>query len=195
MFTVGLTGGVASGKTTATDFFAENGISVIDADKISRDLQTINGKGYQSIVEKFGEKILDSDGEINRAKIRELAFQDQEKRLWLEQLMHPMIAEEVLRQLEAVKAKWAIYSAPLWSEKNQFDRVLVIDVPINIQIERIKKRDNVSDKLALEIINTQLTSHQRNEFATDLIINDGQIDDFKNKLSFYLKLYTNLANE
>tara|TARA_Y100001936_G_scaffold12999_1_gene11262 strand:- start:171 stop:758 length:588 start_codon:yes stop_codon:yes gene_type:complete len=195
MFTVGLTGGVASGKTTATDFFAENGISVIDADKISRDLQTINGKGYQSIVEKFGEKILDSDGEINRAKIRELAFQDQEKRLWLEQLMHPMIAEEVLRQLEAVKSKWAIYSAPLWSEKNQFDRVLVIDVPINIQIERIKKRDNISDKLALEIINTQLTSHQRNEFATDLIINDGQIDDFKNKLSFYLKLYTNLANE
>ena len=195
MFTVGLTGGVASGKTTATDFFAENGISVIDADKISRDLQTINGKGYQSIVEKFGEKILDSDGEINRAKIRELAFQDQEKRLWLEQLMHPLIGEEVLRQLEEVKSKWAIYSAPLWSEKNQFDRVLVIDVPINIQIERIKKRDNISDKLALEIINTQLTSHQRNEFATDLIMNDGQMDDFKNKLSFYLKLYTNLANE
>ena len=83
MFTVGLTGGVASGKTTATDFFAENGISVIDADKISRDLQTVNSKGYKSIVEKFGKEILHSDGEINRAKIRELAFQDQEKIGWL----------------------------------------------------------------------------------------------------------------
>ena len=142
MFTVGLTGGVATGKTTATKFFESEGIHVIDADIISRNLQLKGKQGYINIVKKLGTKILDSNKEIDRKKIRDLAFNNLKLKQWLEDLMHPLIQQEVLEQFKNVKSSWVIYSAPLWSKKNIFNRTLVVGTTKELQIERIMGRNN-----------------------------------------------------
>ena len=195
MFTVGLTGGVAAGKSTATNFFIEKGIAVVDADIISRNLQLRGQEGYEKIVKKFSDDILDSNNEIDRKKIREIAFSNPENKKWLEDLMHPMIRDEVVKQLEAVESVWAIYSAPLWSNKNVFNRTLVIDAPKDVQLQRIIARDNCTKDVAEQVIAQQISSNERNCFATDLIVNDSSLKDFENKLEFYFELYNNLANE
>ena len=195
MFTVGLTGGVAAGKSTATNFFIEKGIAVVDADTISRNLQLRGQEGYEKIVKKFSGDILDSNNEIDRKKIREIAFSNPENKKWLEDLMHPMIRDEVVKQLEAVESVWAIYSAPLWSNKNVFNRTLVIDAPKDVQLQRIIARDNCTKDVAEQVIAQQISSNERNCFATDLIVNDSSLKDFENKLEFYFDLYNNLANE
>ena len=195
MFTVGLTGGVATGKSTATNFFIEKGIAVVDADTISRNLQLRGEEGYKKIVKKFSDDILDSNNEIDRKKIREIAFSNPENKKWLEDLMHPMIRDEVVKQLEAVESVWAIYSAPLWSNKNVFNRTLVIDAPKDVQLQRIIARDNCTKDVAEQVIAQQISSNERNCFATDLIVNDSSLKDFENKLEFYFDLYNNLANE
>ena len=195
MFTVGLTGGVAAGKSTATNFFIEKGIAVVDADTISRNLQLRGQEGYEKIVKKFSGDILDSNNEIDRKKIREIAFSNPENKKWLEDLMHPMIRDEVVKQLEAVESVWAIYSAPLWSNKNIFNRTLVIDAPKDIQLQRIIARDNCTKDVAEQVIAQQISSNERNCFATDLIVNDSSLKNFENKLEFYFELYNNLANE
>jgi len=195
MFNVGLTGGVASGKTTASNFFSKKGIDIIDADEISRSLQLEGASGYQEIVKRFGNKILNIDKSINRKTLREIAFKEPEQKKWLEDLMHPMIRDEVVKQLEAVESVWAIYSAPLWSNKNVFNRTLVIDTPKDVQLQRIIARDNCTKEVAEQVIAQQISSNERNCFATDLIVNDSSLKDFENKLEFYFELYNNLANE
>jgi len=195
MFTVGLTGGVAAGKSTATNFFIEKGTAVVDADTISRNLQLRGQEGYEKIVKKFSGDILDSNNEIDRKKIREIAFSNPENKKWLEDLMHPMIRDEVVKQFEAVESVWAIYSAPLWSNKNVFNRTLVIDAPKDVQLQRIIARDNCTKDVAEQVIAQQISSNERNCFATDLIVNDSSLKDFENKLEFYFELYNNLANE
>ena len=195
MFTVGLTGGVAAGKSTATKFFESEGIHVIDADIISRNLQLKGKQGYINIVKKLGTKILDSNKEIDRKKIRDLAFNNLKLKQWLEDLMHPLIQQEVLEQFKNVKSSWVIYSAPLWSKKNIFDRTLVVGTTKELQIQRIMERNNCLESEAIKIIENQITSNQRYCFATDLIMNDGNLENFKKKLNFYFKLYTNLAYE
>ena len=195
MFTVGLTGGVAAGKSTATNFFIGKDIEVIDADVISRNLQLKGEAGYTKIVEKFSTDILDVNNEIDRKKIRAIAFSDPNNKKWLEDLMHPMIRDEVIKQFQKAKSTWAIYSAPLWSDKNIFNRTLVIDAPKDVQLERIIARDNCTKEVAEQVIAQQISSNERNCFATDLIVNDSSLKDFENKLEFYFELYNNLANE
>ena len=195
MFTVGLTGGVAAGKSTATNFFIGKDIEVIDADVISRNLQLKGEAGYTKIVEKFSSDILDVNNEIDRKKIRAIAFSDPNNKKWLEDLMHPMIRDEVIKQFQKAKSTWAIYSAPLWSDKNIFNRTLVIDAPKDVQLQRIIARDNCTKEVAEQVIAQQISSTERNCYATDLIVNDGALEDFKNKLEFYFELYNNLANE
>jgi len=195
MFSVGLTGGVATGKTTASNFFSEKGIDIIDADEISRSLQSVGASGYQEIVKKFGNEILNIDKSINRKTLREIAFNDLNNKKWLEGLMHPMIRDEVIKQFEKVESNWAIYSAPLWSEKNIFNRTLVIDASREVQLQRIITRDSCSEEVAEKVIAQQISSTERNCYATDLIFNDSSLEEFKNKLEFYFELYNKLANE
>ena len=195
MFTVGLTGGVAAGKSTATNFFTGKDIAVIDADIISRNLQLKGQEGYSKIIEKFSDGILDLNDEIDRKKLRAIAFNNPDNKKWLEDLMHPMIKHEVLKQFGEVKSNWAIYSAPLWSVKNIFNRTLVIDAPSEIQLKRIIERDGCTEQIAKEIIKNQISSLERNCFASDLIINDSSLAVFQNKLEYYYKLYNKIANE
>ena len=195
MFTVGITGGIATGKSLATDFFAVKDIDIIDADKISRSLQEPGEAGYEAIVKKFGTAVLSKDQTIIRSELRTLAFSNKDTKKWLEDLMHPMIAQKVLEGFEQAKSKWAVYSAPLWSEKNKFNRVMVIDAPRSQQIERIIKRDNSSVELAGQIVDQQLLRHQRAGFANDFLMNDSSIESFERKLDFYFNLYNKLADD
>ena len=195
MFTIGITGGIATGKSLATDFFAAKDIDIIDADKISRSLQEPGEAGYEAIVKKFGTAVLSKDQTIIRSELRTLAFSNMNTKKWLEDLMHPMIAQKVLKGFEQAKSKWAVYSAPLWSEKNKFNRVMVIDAPRSQQIERIIKRDNSSVELAGQIVDQQLLRHQRAGFANDFLMNDSSIESFKRKLDFYFNLYNKLADD
>ena len=195
MFTVGITGGIATGKSTATDFFAKKGIDIIDADEISRDLQKKGQIGYEAILKKYGSEFLTNTDELDREKLREIAFKNEEDKKWLEELMHPLIREKILVAFGNVNSKWAIYSAPLWGPKNKFDRVLVVDAPENLQIERIANRDKSTKKIAQSIIKTQINRKERISYSDDLIINDGSIKDLHKKLDFYFRLYEKLANE
>ena len=195
MFTVGITGGIATGKSLATDFFSAKDIDIIDADKISRSLQEPGEAGYEAIVKKFGTAVLSKDQTIIRSELRTLAFSNKDTKKWLEDLMHPMIAQKVLNGFEQAKSKWAVYSAPLWSEKNKFNRVMVIDAPRSKQIERIIKRDNSSIELAGQIVDQQLLRHQRAGFANDFLMNDSSIESFERKLDFYFNLYNKLADD
>ena len=195
MFTVGITGGIATGKSLATNFFAGKDIDIIDADKISRSLQEPGQAGYEAIVKKFGTAVLLKDQTINRSELRTLAFSNKDNKKWLEDLMHPMIGQKVLEGFEQAKSKWAIYSAPLWSEKNKFDRIMVIDAPRSQQIDRIIKRDNSSVELADQIVDQQLHRNQRAAFANDFLMNDSTIESFESKLDFYFDLYSKLADD
>lgn len=195
MFILGLTGGIAVGKTTATDFFSNKGIQVVDADEISRNLQRNGEAGYVKIVQRYGDDILGPDKEIDRRKLRKKAFSKPDEKEWLETLMHPLIREATMNAFNDIKSDWAIYSAPLWSNRNQFERVLVIDAPKHIQLERIKRRDNTNIEIAEGILNAQITSNDRINFATDLIVNDGTIDKLNNKLAFYYNLFSKLSND
>ncbi len=195
MFTVGITGGIATGKSLATDFFAAKDIDIIDADKISRSLQEPGQAGYKAIVKKLGDAVLSEDKTIIRSKLRNLAFSSNETKKWLEDLMHPMIGQRVLEGFEKAKSKWAIYSAPLWSEKNKFDRIMVIDAPKALQIERIIKRDKSSAELAEQIVDQQLHRNKRVGFANDFLMNDSCIESFESKLDFYFNLYNKLADD
>ena len=195
MFTVGITGGIATGKSLATDFFAAKDIDIIDADRISRSLQEPGQTGYEAIVKKFGAAVLSKDQTIIRSELRTLAFSNKDTKKWLEDLMHPMIGQKVLEGFEQAKSKWAIYSAPLWSEENKFDRVMVIDAPRHHQIERIIKRDNSSLELAGQIVDQQMHRHQRIGFANDFLMNDSSTESFESRLDFYFKLYNKLADD
>ena len=125
MFILGLTGGIASGKTTATDFFSNKGIQIVDADEISRNLQKNGEAGYVEILQRYGDGILGPDKEIDRKKLREKAFSKPNEKEWLESLMHPLIREATMNAFNDVKSDWAIYSAPLWSNRNQFIKCII----------------------------------------------------------------------
>lgn len=193
MFILGLTGGIATGKTTATDFFASKGIEIIDADEISRSLQLKGAAGYSEVVKEFGKDILDDAEEINRSALRKIAFANKTNKEKLEGIMHPLIRTEIMQGFENIKSKWGIYSAPLWSNRNKFKRTLVINSSPHIQSQRIKARDNSSDEVIQKILSEQMSYKERISFADDLIFNDGSLETFLAKLDFYYKLYDKLA--
>ena len=193
MFILGLTGGIATGKTTATDFFASKGIEIIDADEISRSLQLKGAAGYSQVLQEFGKDILDDNEEINRYALRKIAFANKTNKEKLEDIMHPLIRSEIMQGFENIKSKWGIYSAPLWSKRNEFKRTLVINSSPYIQSQRIKARDNSSDDVIKKILTEQMSYKERISFADDLIFNDGSLETFLAKLDFYYKLYDRLA--
>ena len=189
MFLVGVTGGIATGKTLACNFFKKKNIEIVDADEISRSLQEIGQKGYVEVIKAFGNEVLKPNKELDKAKLRKIIFSDQKKKDELEGIMHPIIGEKTLEDVAKIKSKWGVYSAPIWGKYDNFNRTLVIDAPEKTQIERIIKRDNVGEEEAKIIIDKQMSRHSRISFATDFILNDSSIEDFERKLEFYFNFF------
>ena len=189
MFLVGVTGGIATGKTLACNFFKKKNIEIVDADEISRSLQEIGQKGYVEVIKAFGDEVLKPNKELDKAKLRKIIFSDQKKKDELEGIMHPIIGEKTLEDVAKIKSKWGVYSAPIWGKYDNFNRTLVIDAPENTQIERIVKRDKVGEEEAKIIIDKQMSRHDRISYATDFILNDSSIEDFERKLEFYFNFF------
>lgn len=196
VFVVALTGGIASGKSTVSGLFEELGVPVVDTDVIARELVEPGQPLLSSVVAAFGHELLDAYGRLKRRKLRNLVFSNREKRLQLEALMHPEIAEEVRRRILMLDAPYCLLVIPLLAEKGGYagvDRVLVVDVDPSIQINRLNIRDGASKKQARLVLAAQATREQRLAIADDVIENDGSIADLREKVLELHRLYSSLS--
>lgn len=187
MFVLGITGGIGSGKTAATDQFATHGINVIDADIIAHLVVKAGMPALKEIAAHFGEDILLPNGELDRKALREIVFNDDNEREWLENCLHPIIVDQTVEALKQSTTPYTILSAPLLLEKltDLTDRVLVIDCPEAIQIDRACRRDDTSIKAVQKIMQQQLSRRERNAGADDIIVNDGTIDELRTAVDDY----------
>lgn len=176
-FTVGLTGGIGSGKTKVSNCFAELGANVIDTDIIAHQLTGPNAAGSDALAAEFGSQILETDSRLNRAKMREMAFATPEIRLQLEAILHPLIQNEATKQLKETLTPYAILVVPLLVGSTYFkslcDRFLVVDCEVKTQIQRVMQRSRLSESQVQAIINTQATREERLALADDIISNEG----------------------
>lgn len=173
---IGLTGGIGSGKSAAAARFAEaHGIHVVDADIKARVVVEPGRPALHSIVDRFGDAVLQPDGSLNRAVLREKVFQQPNERRWLEQLLHPLIHDEIVRDLASAESPYALLVSPLLVESGQHQmaqRVLVVDVPEALQIARTTARDNVPEQQVRAILQAQAQREERLQHAHDVITND-----------------------
>ncbi len=179
MLTIGLTGGIGSGKTTVSDIFKSLGIPIIDSDVIAREVVEPGEPGLKGIIERFGNDTLHTDGTLNRQHLRNLVFDNADARRDLEQILHPLIRKKSQELLASLDTPYTILSIPLLVETGQIgsvDRVLVVDCPEHVQIERICKRDGISADKAKAILTTQCTRSQRLDVADDIIDNNQPIE-------------------
>ncbi len=179
---IGLTGGIGSGKTAVSDIFEELGIGIVDADLASRVVVEKGRPSLEEIAKHFGQGILTEAGELDRAKLREIIFNSDEEKNWLESLLHPVIAKQIQEELKASSSPYTILVSPLLLETNQKDfcnKVLVVDVPVETQIERTLKRDDVSLEQVQSIIKAQISRDKRLELADEVIVNDKSLEDLQ----------------
>lgn len=179
-FVVGLTGGIGSGKSTVADLFADRGVDVIDTDRIARELTDPGKPAYQAIVGKFGSHIVMGNKHLNRRTMRKNIFADPALRRWLENLLHPLIREELARQVEASTTPYCMAVIPLLFEKERnpiVSRTLVVDIPEDLQAIRTQMRDMHTPEEVEEILKVQATRETRLGGADDVIYNDKQIKD------------------
>jgi dephospho-CoA kinase len=194
---VGLTGGIGSGKSTVAHIFQQLGITIINADAISRQLLSPDQPALAIVVQHFGSKILNKNGSLNRGLLRQYIFESTDERLWLEALLHPLIKTEILKQCSAItKGSYVIVEVPLLFEahfQDTVDRILVIDCPIHLQIERVSKRDHVSATVVATMINTQVPRVERIANADDVIENSGDLAVLREKLHALHNHYKKLS--
>ncbi|QUJ67082.1 dephospho-CoA kinase [Photobacterium sp. GJ3] len=173
---IGLTGGIGSGKTTVANLFADYGIDIIDADIIARDVVAPGSDGLQAIVDRLGHDILLTDGQLNRSKLREAIFNDPELKSWLDGLLHPMIRQQMTRQIQQASSPYCLLVVPLMVEnrlQTMADRLLVVDVSETVQIARTTARDQVDEAQVRKILAAQASRSQRLAAADDVIDNNG----------------------
>ena len=178
MFKIGLTGGIGSGKSAASDHFMSLGAEVIDTDLLSRELVVPGKPALDEIVNAFGNDILTTSGELDRKRLRERIFADPEARKRLEQILHPRIREAMLERASRSQAPYIVFVIPLLIETGQqtlVDRVLVIDLPENLQRRRVMARDGLDDAQFDRILAAQATQEQRLSIADDVVLNDGDL--------------------
>ena len=195
-FIVGLTGGIGSGKTAVSDRFEKLGIRVVDADLCSRVVVEPGRPALAKIAEHFGADILQADGTLNRAALRLKIFADADEKKWLESLLHPLIAEETFHQLAAADSAYVILASPLLIESQQnliCDRVLVVDVPKEIQLQRTMQRDNNDAETVKSIMANQASREQRLGKADDVIENTQGLDFLDKEIARLHQHYLQLA--
>jgi len=182
---VALTGGVASGKTAVSDRFAERGVPVVDTDVLAREVVAPGSPGLAEVEAAFGAEIIDADGALDRSALRQRIFDDPDARNRLERILHPRIAEEARRRLASEAAPYAILVVPLLVESGLFedaDRVLVVDVPEAVQIERLIARDGGTRDQAEAMLAAQASREQRLARADDVIENTGTLEDLRRRV-------------
>ena len=195
-FVVGLTGGIGCGKSTVTELFASHGVQYVDADIVAREVVMPGTPCLAAISAHFGADILQPNGGLNRASLRQRVFSNSADKLWLEQLLHPAIRQELLTQLAALTSPYALLVAPLLLENklNRYvQRVLVIDLPETLQLKRAMARDNANEQQIKAIMAAQISRPQRLELADDILKNDSSIADLTPRVAALHQHYLQLA--
>jgi len=195
---IGLTGGIGSGKSEVSRRFEALGITLVDADLVARDVVLPGKPALESIRTHFGTDILFPDSSLNRAKLREIIFTEPAEKEWLEQLLHPLINQQIREQLALSTSAYAILSSPLLLETQQHllvDRILVVDTSEMLQIERASKRDTNQEAQIKAIMATQLSRAERCSRATDIIQNHGDIAELDDQIAKLNSLYLELAEQ
>lgn len=176
MLTVGLTGGIASGKSLAATAFAALGTPVINADQVARDVVAPGTEGLRRIRERFGAAFIQADGQLDRRRMREHVFADPQARRDLEAITHPAIGTRLQQWRDAQTAPYCVLDVPILVESGLdrlADRILVIDAPVTLQVERLVGRDRISAELAAQMLAAQASREQRLARADDVIVNTG----------------------
>jgi len=174
MFKIGLTGGIGSGKSTVSDLFKQLAIPVIDADDIAHELVAPDQPALTQISTAFGLQSLNPDGSLNRAELREVIFQNTEKKHQLESILHPLVYAEIEHQINQLNSPYIIVSIPLLLEtgmQSLVDHILVVDCPVEMQINRVKLRNKMNEAQIMLIINSQINRAERLAQADSIIDN------------------------
>lgn len=199
MLRIGLTGGLGSGKSTVANYFTELKVPVIDADKIGYVLTQPAQEAFKKIVEHFGKEILINKVLLNRSKLRSLVFQSSKERLWLENLLHPLITAKMQESLKNLKIPYSILVIPLltefWQSINFLDHILVIDAPESIRIQRVRVRDKLSQQQIKLIIHSQSRREERLSIADDVLVNDQDLTALRKAVFRLNSKYLKLAEE
>jgi dephospho-CoA kinase len=199
-FRVALTGGIASGKTTVANLFAALGVPLVDSDLIAREVVEPGQPALAAVAGLFGNEVLGSDGRLDRRRLREIIFADPAARARLESILHPAIRAEMERQSVAAAgiAPYHLLVIPLLAEgggRDRADRVLVVDVPEPVQIERLMARDTVTRSQAEAALQSQASRAARLAIADDVVTNTGRIDDLREQVAALHARYLDLARE
>ena len=193
---IGLTGGIASGKSTVAGRFRELGIPVIDADQSSRAVVAPGQPGLKAVVAKFGEGVLTADGELDRRALRQLIFADSQKRRGLEAILHPLIRADMERRAIQAVGPYVILEIPLLVEgggRDRVDRVLVVDADEATQLQRLMERDGESLEGARAILAAQANRAIRHKAADDVLGNSGSVSELRHAVDRLHQRYLQLA--
>jgi len=197
-FVVGLTGGIGSGKSAAADEFARLGAGVVDTDAIAHELTRAGGAAIPEVRREFGDEFIDAGGAMDRPKMRALAFRDAGAKSRLERLLHPMIRAESERRIAATEAPYVVHVVPLLVESKDYrervSRVLVIDCPPALQLERVRRR-GLSPAEIQRIVDAQAPREARLAAADDVIDNAGSLDALHKQVGQLHAQYVALARD
>ena len=199
MYCVGLTGGIASGKSAVAHAFEALGIVVADADIAAREAVALGSDGLAEVVAAFGHDILDSTGGLDRAAMRKRVFGDDAARKGLEAIIHPRVRESLAQQCAQATSPYAIAAIPLLAEVGAraaypwLQRILVVDVPVDVQHARLIQRDGIDAALADRMIAAQATRKQRLAIADDIVVNTGTFDELQKHISALNARYRRFA--
>jgi dephospho-CoA kinase len=196
MYNVGLTGGIASGKSTVAKLFATHGVSIIDADVIAREVTLPGEIAYQAIIEYFGNSIVDTEQNLDRGKLRQIVFNDPAKRIWLEKLLHPLIRDKMVAYSLKATSPYCIQVIPLLIETLPYphiNRILVVDVSVETQIKRLRERDHLDPSLIKKILQAQLNREERLAHADDILMNEDNVETLAEAVEKLHEKYLQLA--
>lgn len=197
MYIIGLTGGIGSGKSTVANCFSQLGIDIVNADEAARNVVEKGSSSLSKIATHFGPKSLLEDGSLNRAFLREEIFNQPDKRQWLEELLHPLIKIWIQEALANSSSSYTILESPLLLETNQHkltDRILVVDVPEELQVSRAMQRDSNNKQQIEAIMDNQISREERIKRADDIIDNSGPSESLPEKVQALHQTYLQLAN-
>ena len=183
--TVGITGGIGSGKSAVTDRLASHSITIVDADVVARLVVEPGRPALAAIEERFGTGVILPDGTLDRAALRKIVFEMPTERQWLESVTHPAIRDEITKQLAEADSPYVVLSSPLLLESGQnsfTDYVVVVDVPEDVQLTRTMSRDNNDAKLVKNIMAAQLSRSERNAKADETLDNSGSLAELLEKV-------------
>jgi dephospho-CoA kinase len=197
MLKIGLTGGIGSGKSTVSKIFQQINIPVIDADEIAHQLVSVGQPALTKIQQEYGSSILNPDGTLNRKQLKELIFSDDLQKQKLEAILHPLIYQSIQKQINALNTPYCIICIPLLFEAdmtNLVDRILVVDCPVEVQIKRLLKRDNMTIERIQSIIDSQVSRAFRKSMANDLLDNTLSNESLAQQIKKLHNQYNLLSN-